>query len=143
MTNETLCPFCTIDTKRNSIIRKNELMTSFLSNPRLMPGHALVVPNRHIETPADLTAEETLAIYEEAQRLVSVMLSTIAKGVDTWQKTRPDMPQGKIKVDHVHVHVLPSNPGDEIYATQLRWTADAFSPRSDEETKAMQAILQK
>lgn len=117
------------------------MVTSILSNPRLMPGHALVVPSRHVETPADLTAKEVTAIYTEAQRLTSTMLRSIAQGVDTWQKTRPEVPEGKIKVDHLHVHVMPSNPGDELYDTQLRWTADKFSSLTRDEAKEMQAIL--
>ena len=106
-----------------------------------MPGHVLIVPNRHVERPDELTDEETLAVYREAQRLITAMLGTFAKGVDTWQKTRPDMPEGKIKVNHVHVHVLPSIPGDELYDTQLRWTADKFSPLPENDDKKILAIL--
>ncbi len=44
------CPFCDIEQNNShrSVI-DGDLISVILSNPRLMPGHALVIPKRHIE----------------------------------------------------------------------------------------------
>src|SRR5438552_2253105 len=114
------CIFCDPTARKGRVIHAGKLATSFLSSPRLVPGHVLVIPNRHVELPTDLTEQELTAIFQEIKPIIKNMLSSdLAKGVDTWQKTRPYIPQGEIKVDHVHFHLLPSKPGHQLYAEAL------------------------
>jgi diadenosine tetraphosphate (Ap4A) HIT family hydrolase len=116
---------------------------SFLPNMRLTPGHTLVIPKRHIEPPGMLTAEEARAIMQEIERLRSRMLEKLGSGVDIWQKSRPDLPQGHngTKVDHIHFHVLPSRPGTELYEKGIIWTFDHFSPTTEEEADEVIPLL--
>jgi diadenosine tetraphosphate (Ap4A) HIT family hydrolase len=140
MEQEKNCPFC--DVKRSGVIRSGELFTSLLSTPRLRKGHALVVPTRHVEKPMDLRPDEIAVIYAEIQRLQGRILdSELGQGCDTWQKYQPFVPQGRVKVDHVHFHVLPRNPQDRLFMTPEESQWDEFTLPSDNEINEVLDIL--
>ena len=81
---------------------------------------------------------------EEVERLRGAMLKMGYKGVDVFQKTRPEVAEGhnRTKMHHLHAHVVPSNPGDEIYERGLVWgSSNSFSVPSSEELAGMRAEL--
>lgn len=137
-----MCPFCELskDIERNRILRSNKLTTTFLSNPRLVPGHTLVIPNRHIEKPWELTHEELIAIFEEIKwAQAQIIDGGLGEGADTRQHYRPFLPQDGIKIDHVHFHVLPRKLNDNIFTNVQHKELEMFKPLSDEErTKVTQ-----
>jgi len=140
------CDFCGIAaTEPKRIIKANNpLVTSFLSNPSLGLGHALVIPKRHMTLPQDLSDNEIVAMHREADRLTKVMLGDLGlKGVDRWQKTRPDMPENAIKRNHVHLHVLPSNPGEQLHDQGIIWggTEADWQPLADADRDRWLAAL--
>lgn len=138
------CPFCDLanDTERDRVIRRGKLTTTFLSNPRLVPGHTLVVPNRHIEKPWELTQEELIAIFDEIKWVQGQLLDAgLADGVDTRQHYRPFIPQGRIKIDHVHFHVLPRKLDDDIYKNAMKFEFEMFEDLSDEERDRVTKIF--
>ncbi|HSX15127.1 MAG TPA: HIT domain-containing protein [Candidatus Saccharimonadales bacterium] len=137
---KTSCSFCDLTSQADRLIRSNDLMASFLSNPRLAPGHVLVIPRRHFEPPQALNDAELIAIYQEITRL-STHLLTIFKGVDIWQKTRPQVAENTIKRHHLHFHVIPSNPGDSVYERALEWDPDHFLVLSAGERNQMLKLL--
>ncbi len=74
-------------------------------------GHIMVVPNRHINTPLELTEDEQLDLF----RLVNLGIKTIQKVM------KPDgfnlgMNLGKTAGagidDHIHIHIVPRWNGD-------------------------------
>lgn len=143
--NET-CTFCSERTLEWRTIHHDKLVRSFLSDPKLAPGHSLVVPNRHVVPPESLTDEEKIAVFSEAERLRAAMLGSFAIGADWFQKTRPNVAQGHngTKVDHWHLHVLPSNPGEELYETSLGWGVRSnFSPLLEREADEMLEVLRR
>ena len=135
MSNE--CPFCNLQTETSRIIRTNDLTTTLLSNPRLMPGHTLVVPNRHVTHPDDLTDNELLAIFNEIKKVRAKLLKTIATGCDVRQNYRPFQKQGWIKVDHLHFHVLPRNQEDDLYQRSQKFESEIFMDLPDDERQQM------
>ena len=140
------CPFCDPGEIGWRLIHEDEKVLSFLSNPRIVRGNALVVPRRHIEPPEPMTDQEMIAVFSETERLRSVMLGRLAfLGVDVFQKTRPQVAQGHngTKVNHLHFHVLPSYPGTELYDTGVIWTPDRFSPLTREEAAELIPLLRK
>jgi len=52
------CPFCNINSEKTCIIKDKEFVRVIFSNPRLMPGHLLIVPKRHIEKTSESNNEE-------------------------------------------------------------------------------------
>lgn len=86
-------------------IRADELFTSFVSRPWFRPGHCLVIPNRHVVHPGELSFEEGGAIMGEVGRL-SLLLDD-GFGMGTMQKYQPLQPENEVKANHVHFHVFP------------------------------------
>ena len=112
--NETPCPFCTIDVQR--IFYSGELVVGIWDMYPVSPGHALLLPKRHISSWFEATAEEraelseTTTIAREAilKRTVSEHLPTpdgFNIGVNVGQSAGQT-------VFHLHVHVIPRCSGD-------------------------------
>jgi diadenosine tetraphosphate (Ap4A) HIT family hydrolase len=119
------CSFCNPDELAERLIH-NDLSSviSVLSNPSALRFHTLIVPRRHVVPTRDvLTEEEILQTEFEKDRLIDLFRKMGFKGVDAFQKTRPEVPEGfsGIKMDHLHTHILPSNPGDEVYDRGFLW----------------------
>jgi diadenosine tetraphosphate (Ap4A) HIT family hydrolase len=112
MDKKLLCPFCELDER---IILENERARMFLSNPRKVEGHFLVTPKRHVEKPWELTPDEIKDIFELIFLVQKKLSETIAPGSDVMQHYRPYISQGKIKVNHIHFHVIPRDFNDIIY----------------------------
>lgn len=122
------CGFCDPAELAERVIH-NDLSSVFsvLSNPSMTDYHSLIIPRRHVEPTVDvLTEEEILETEFEKDRLTDTLRALGFKGVDTFQKTRPFVPQGTggTKMDHLHTHILPSEPGTELYDTGLIWGRD-------------------
>lgn len=107
-----------------------------------MPGHTLVIPNRHVEKPWELTHEELTAIFDEIKWVQAQLLDAgLGDGVDTRQNYRPFMPQGKIKIDHVHFHVLPRKLNDELYQRAMHFETELFEELSPQERDRITKIF--
>lgn len=136
------CPFCKIVNGQSRVIKRGKLATVFLSNPRLTIGHTLIVPNRHIEDPRDLSSAELLEIFEEIKMVETKLLaSKLAEGCDIRQNFRPFLPQSNIKIDHLHFHVLPRNPQDEYHQKVLKHELEMFTTLLDKEEQEMIKLL--
>lgn len=106
-----------------------------------MPGHTLVVPNRHVEKPWELADDELVAIFSDIKWVESVLLKTIATGCDIRQNYRPFLPQGRTKVDHVHFHVLPRTSEDQLYQTSMKYETQLFKDLSEQEETSIQKLF--
>ena len=111
------CRFCEIDPQRNYVLKRYEYVFVMLSNPRLMPCHLLVVPNRHVEEPWQLESHEREQIFNITIALQEriVIHAKLAPWVDICQHYRPSLPEGDEKVNHYHMHLRPRQPYDSLY----------------------------
>jgi histidine triad (HIT) family protein len=131
------CPFCNSDER---MIYSSEYSFALLSNPRLLVGHTLVIPRRHIEKPWQLRPEEILDIAMIISRIEQVMLrSGMAEGIDVRQNYRPFLPQSKTKVNHVHFHVIPRMNKDALYIESMQF--EKFNNLGDDERNRVEEIL--
>lgn len=105
MSEANNCAFCDEQEIGWRTIRKTDHARSFVSNPRFREGQVLVVPNRHIITPAELENDEAAEIMMEIGRL-GVLLDN-GYGTGTMQKYQPLQAENGIKVSHLHFHVFP------------------------------------
>ena len=138
--NESInCPFCTLGDR---VLKENGTAIAFLSNPRKVPGHFLVSPKRHVEKPWDITPEEREDIFEFIgfieQRLIAAGLGD---GCDVRQNYRPFMKQGRVKVDHVHYHVIPRSLEDYIYQISEKYDSELFADLDPAEAKEVAKLL--
>jgi histidine triad (HIT) family protein len=128
------CPFCAIIAKRTErLISETAHTFTTLSNPRLMPGHLLVIPKRHVEKLSQLSGEERNDLIDQAMRLQEKVLESVAPGCDISQHYRPFIPNGRLKVAHLHIHVRPRSLDDELYTKVQIFENDLFQEPSPEE----------
>lgn len=109
------CPFCDLDHQKTRILKDGAQVRVIFSNPRLMPGHLLVVPKRHVEKISELNKEERQEFFQTVIKYQEKILSKLATGCDIRQHYRPFQTQSKLKIDHLHIHLLPREFNDELY----------------------------
>lgn len=79
------------------------------------PGHCLVLPKTHFLKPGDLPAHEFHELVDLVVRVQdAIVASGLGQGTNLVQNYWPFVPEGGLKVDHVHFHLVPRNPGDEL-----------------------------
>lgn len=132
------CPFCNIGDR---IIKDNKHANLFLSNPRKVAGHFLVTPKRHVEKPWELSSEELKAVFELVYFTQQRIVEKVSEGCDVRQHYRPFMKQGRIKVDHVHYHIIPRDLNDKIYEEVEKYDTPLFVELDDDEHDKMAAII--
>ncbi|MBI2023879.1 HIT family protein [Candidatus Giovannonibacteria bacterium] len=125
------CPFCSIDEDKTRIIEEKERIVVILSSPSLMPGHILVIPKRHIEKISELNPDERADLFDTAIEYHKKIIERFSKGCDMRQHYRPFLAQSDVKVDHVHIHLLPRENEDELYQKSMQFERDMWQ-RPDE-----------
>jgi diadenosine tetraphosphate (Ap4A) HIT family hydrolase len=138
------CPFCRIYTeKKEQILFDSKYSFVILSDPKLMDGHLLVIPKRHVEKLSLLNAVERLDIIELTIKTQEKVLERLADGCDISQHYRPFIPNSKYKVEHLHIHIRPRKLDDELYLKVQIGEKDVFKKTNDEEINKYKNILNK
>ncbi|MBS3125561.1 HIT family protein [Candidatus Woesearchaeota archaeon] len=135
------CPFCTIDKGKTKSIQEKEHVLVVFSNPRLMPGHLLVIPKRHVERPSELNADERKELFDTAIEFQEKILTKFAKGCDISQHCRPFLPESWTKVNHVHLHLRPREFEDELYQKSQKGEKDLWKDLPQDEFKRVLQTL--
>lgn len=103
------CPFCIVEQERE-IIASTSLSLAFFDGFPVSPGHALIIPRRHVASFFDLTEEERQDLLSLLDRV---------KGI-VEEKYHPDGYNIGVNVgaaagqsvSHVHMHLIPRYVGD-------------------------------
>ena len=103
------CPFCRLS-RRVEVICETATCVAFYDGYPVSPGHALIIPKRHVASYFDLTNHEREAM--------NVMLQYVKQKVD--ERYHPDGYNIGINVNeaagqsvfHVHMHLIPRYKGD-------------------------------
>lgn len=104
-----ICPFCRL-ARRVEVICETAICVAFYDGYPVSPGHALIVPKRHVASYFDLTHHEREAM--------NVMLQYVRQKVE--ERFHPDgynvgINVGEVagqSVFHVHMHLIPRYKGD-------------------------------
>ena len=108
-------------------------VTSFLDINPVNPGHALVVPKRHVASLLDLQQDELHTAIFVAKRLAGAIAE--ATGSPAFNILQNDgEPAGQI-VPHVHFHVIPRRADDGF---EFGWRGLGYG---DGELDAMRAQI--
>jgi len=129
------CPFCDINKEKNRILRSYKHTLVILSNPRLMEGHLLLIPKRHVEKPSELNEEEKQELFNAFIEFQEKILSKISSGCDIRQNYRPFQEQDNLKVNHLHFHLPPREFKDELYYKSQIHEKTIFKKLTEEEKK--------
>ncbi len=135
------CPFCNIDKEKSRIIEERKYVYVMFSNPRLMPGHLLIIPKRHIEKMILLEEAERKELFDTILEYQEKITQKIAEGCDVRQNYRPFIPQSMLKVDHVHVHLQPRTLNDALYQQRQHYEAELFKNLTQKEISDIEKFL--
>ena len=111
------CPFCTTVRKEGRMLKEGKYMYVILSNPRLMPGHLLVIPKRHVMRLVELTKEERDELLDLLIEFEEKILQKLFAGCDIRQNYKPYVENNRTSVKHFHFHLQPRNLNDELHQT--------------------------
>lgn len=107
------CIFCQILVGNSpaSFVHRYEAVSAFMDIQPVNPGHALVIPNRHVAHLADLDGETAGEMFRVAQKVAAALRSAglRCEGVNL---LLADGEAAGQEVFHAHLHVIPRYPSD-------------------------------
>jgi diadenosine tetraphosphate (Ap4A) HIT family hydrolase len=103
------CPFCQrLDLP--DLLAGNDLAAAFWDSFPVSPGHALVVPRRHVADLFELAPDEQAALW---RLLPEVRARVDAHHAPTGYNVGVNVGEAAGQtVGHAHVHLIPRYPGD-------------------------------
>lgn len=107
MTTEA-CPFCAPDAAR--VFYRDSLVIGLWDGFPVTPGHALLIPTRHVPTWFDASAEERSALMRAVDAARLAIESNF--GADGFNIGINSGQAAGQTVFHLHVHVIPRRHGD-------------------------------
>lgn len=138
------CKFCDPENKLHLFVRETDNTITILSNPYLIDDHLLVIPKTHVERPSELSKK---IFYELIDEVINVqdmlMLRLNCPGVDIRQNFRPFLPESKLKVNHLHFHVIPRYLEDELYKKSMIYEKNIFKDLSPQVLNRIMLRLKK
>jgi len=108
------CPFCT-KVKEHGILKEGKHMYVIFSNPRLMPGHLLVISKRHVQRLSQLDEEERKELIDLVVEYEEKILEKLSSGCDIRQNHKPYVENSRTSVKHFHFHLHPRELNDELH----------------------------
>ena len=104
-----MCPLCASIATR-PLLAFNQHAVAFVDAFSVSPGHALVVPRRHVAGLFDLSADEYAALWTLLPEVkAAVQRDHAPAGYNVGVNVGP---AGGQTVPHVHVHLIPRYEGD-------------------------------
>lgn len=134
------CPFCKASVEKYTVA-EGEYARVIFSNPRVVRGHLLVTPKRHVEQPWLLTADEITEIFAHIKIFQKRLAEILGTGCDLRQNYRPFLPQSRLKVDHIHYHLIPRYNEDELYTRVQIFEKELFLELGDNERLELKTML--
>lgn len=109
------CRFCSIiqGVEIASVVLSTKGELAFLDVSPVNPGHALVVPRRHVNAFTELTAKEVRSLALTAQRVATALKERLVGCVGITLSLADGENAGQ-EVPHVHLHVIPRYRSDDF-----------------------------
>lgn len=135
------CPFCNPSGISTRVIKRSRNVLVLLSDPRIMPGHLLVVPKRHVEKLSELTRRERHDILDSVIDFQERLLSRFAPDCGLTQHYRPFQREDGLKVNHLHIHLEPRRYHDKLYRKCQIFEKPLFRRPSNKEVNKLCRML--
>ena len=117
------CVFCRIaasgpPSEENGVVWRGELTYAVMNAYPYASGHLLVMPVRHMSTLDELTAEESVDLWETTRRAAATITAAYEPdgmnlGANLGRAAGAGIPE------HLHLHVLPRWSGDTNFMTTV------------------------
>jgi len=112
------CPFCHLDPAR--ILVENAIAVIYKDGFPVSPGHAVIIPRRHIATLFEATEAEQAALLKALSQAKAILDE--AHHPDGYNIGINHGPAGGQTVPHLHIHLIPRYRGDvEDPRGGVRW----------------------
>lgn len=135
------CPFCTIKvSEQHRTLHEGEHVFVILSDPRLVEGHVLVIPKRHVEYAFEMNDYERKELFDTLLEWQERIMERYSKGCDIRQNCRPFQSQDWIKQHHVHFHLQPRFLEDEIWHAFQKKEREVFQSLPKEECEKFMSL---
>lgn len=103
------CPFCNVESERE-IIASSSLSLAFFDGFPVSPGHALIIPRRHVASFFDLTQDERKDMFDMVDKVKRVLDERFhPNGYNIGVNVGEAAGQS---IFHVHMHLIPRYSGD-------------------------------
>lgn len=129
------CAFCEPKVLEAQVFYRGDGALGMLTHKPAVPGHVLIVPERHVERFEDLSAEEILAIGKTIQK-VDIMVRKVFGYSDYLLIQKNGRGAGQ-SVPHVHFHYLPAAQ----FLTVRFFVSPWLKPLTKEELKQLKEIF--
>lgn len=116
------CVFCGISKEpqndnKNKVIYRNDELFIVMNKFPYTPGHILIVPHAHIDSPEKLAQNLWLALFSVAQDAMKILYDYGASGINMGMNIKKDAGAGIPA--HLHLHLLPRWSGDTNFITSI------------------------
>lgn len=136
------CPFCSIpENEKQRMLFEGQATVAFLTNPRMMPGHTLVIPQRHVKKLSELKKKERNEIMETLIKFEEKITKEIASGCDIRRHYHPYESKEGRHMEHLHIHLYPRSSGDEFNKKVEGHHQEVIDDLKDEEREKMMEKL--
>ena len=139
------CVFCDIvDSpscgEENKVVFGNESLFIVMNKYPYTPGHILIIPNEHIDSPEKLPKDIWLDMCSIARDSTNILYEYGASGINMGMNIKSAAGAG-IPL-HLHMHLLPRWRGDTNFITTIG-NARSYGVDFDEIYKRIKALAQK
>jgi histidine triad (HIT) family protein len=122
------CIFCRLVADRSMVpywLAESDLALAFLDIRPIRTGHTLVIPKAHALDLTTATDEDWAAVAGLSARVVNILRRKLGTtGENVFIASGPGSEQS---VFHLHVHIIPRTPNDDLHWADW-WATKVFSP---------------
>ncbi|HRJ06726.1 MAG TPA: HIT family protein [Candidatus Saccharibacteria bacterium] len=112
MSNTTDCVFCKEIGTGENFFADDSLFSARKDQFPVSPGHAEIIPKRHIQYFDELTDEELSHILIFAKEVMQQIRDELPTKPDAFNIAINDGPEAGQTVFHLHLHLIPRYKGD-------------------------------
>ena len=118
-------------------MKEGKHMYVIFSNPRLMPGHLLVISKRHVQRLSHLSEEERKELVDFLIEFEEKILEKLSSGCDIRQHHKPYVENSRTHVNHLHFHLHPREMNDELHEVIDPHSKPLYRDLPDEEKERL------
>ncbi|MCX8200321.1 MAG: HIT family protein [Candidatus Micrarchaeota archaeon] len=107
------CPFCN---NTDVVIASNRYAYVIHDKHPYVEGHLLVIPKKHFESIMEMDTKtlcSTMALVKKMEKRLVERLGV--SGITIRQNWAPFLNESHLVVRHVHFHIIPRAPNDNLY----------------------------
>ncbi|PAF52543.1 HIT domain-containing protein [Helicobacter sp. 13S00477-4] len=116
------CVFCQISLAKesdeeNRVFYRDDICFALMNRYPYTPGHFMIIPHLHIDSPEILPQEHWLHIHKLSQKAIPLLYEYGASGINLGMNIK--QAGGAGIPEHIHLHILPRYMGDTNFFTTI------------------------